>query len=507
MVVFQTRKLLLLLWTLSSCMLCLSHGRKTRDFRIRAVNLGGWLVTEGWIKPSLFDGIPNNDFLDGNSLQFKSVTNGKYLSAKSGGGVTIAADQTIVSNWELFRLWRINENTFQFRVFNDRFVGLEKAGKGTHVVAVSETPGRFETFEMVRKPNDSSLVRIKAANGFFFRVNKENLVTADYAVNTRWGNDDPSVFEVTVNGTAHGEYQVTNGYGPKKAAQVMREHWNTFIVEDDFKFIEENGLNTVRIPVGWWIASDPMPPLPYVGGSLNALDNAFVWAEKYGLKVIIDLHAAPGSQNGYEHSSSRDGSIEWGKTQDTLQNTVAAIEFLTSRYVKNRSLYAVELINEPRAPMVPIERLIKYYKAAYKAVRKHSSTVYVVLSNRLNTSEPTELVQLASGLKGSVIDIHSYSLFDDNFKNMSVQQNIDFIYTNRSAELNQVSSNGPLTFVGEWTAEWEFKGGTKKDYQRFAEAQLKVYKHATFGWAYWTLKNVNNHWSLEWMIKNGYIKI
>ena len=30
---------------------------------IKAVNLGGWLVTEGWIKPSLFDGIPNNDFL------------------------------------------------------------------------------------------------------------------------------------------------------------------------------------------------------------------------------------------------------------------------------------------------------------------------------------------------------------------------------------------------------------------------------------------------------------
>ena len=49
-------------------------------------------------------------------------------------------------------------------------MGLEKAGKGTHVVAVSETPGRFETFEIVRKPDDSSLVRIRAANGLFFKV-------------------------------------------------------------------------------------------------------------------------------------------------------------------------------------------------------------------------------------------------------------------------------------------------------------------------------------------------
>ena len=60
--------------------------------------------------------------------------------------------------------------TFQFWVFSDQFVVLEKAGKGTDVVAVSRTPGRFETFEIVRKPDDSSLVRIKAANGFFFQV-------------------------------------------------------------------------------------------------------------------------------------------------------------------------------------------------------------------------------------------------------------------------------------------------------------------------------------------------
>jgi len=59
----------------------------------------------------------------------------------------------------------------------------------------------------------------------------------------------------------------------------IKEHWSTFIVEDDFKFIASNGLNAVRIPVGWWIASDPTPPWPYVGGSLHALDNAFSWAQ------------------------------------------------------------------------------------------------------------------------------------------------------------------------------------------------------------------------------------
>lgn len=48
----------------SFCIFNFSYGRNLNpNFRVKAVNLGGWLLTEGWIKPSLFDGIPNKDFL------------------------------------------------------------------------------------------------------------------------------------------------------------------------------------------------------------------------------------------------------------------------------------------------------------------------------------------------------------------------------------------------------------------------------------------------------------
>lgn len=52
---------------------------------------------------------------------------------------------------------------------------------------------------------------------------------------------------------------------------------------------------------------------------------------KYNLKVILDLHAAPGSQNGFEHSATRDGLIEWGLTDENIQETVRVIEFFTAR--------------------------------------------------------------------------------------------------------------------------------------------------------------------------------
>ncbi|KAG5544358.1 hypothetical protein RHGRI_016942 [Rhododendron griersonianum] len=490
------------------CCISFAFTRDIPNIQIRAVNLGGWLVTEGWIKPPLFDGIPNKDFLDGTELQLNSVTVGKYLCAESGGGTIIVANRTSASGWETFRLWRINETSFQLRVFNKQFIGLDATGNGIGLVAVAETPGGSETFEIVRNSGNSSRIRIKAPNGFFLQVKTEELVTADSKGDGNWGNDDPSVFVMTNRGGPNGEFQVTNGYGPIKAPQIMKEHWSTFIVENDFNFISSNGLNAVRIPVGWWIASDPTPPLPYVGGSLQALDNAFLWAQKYGVKVIIDLHAAPGSQNGFEHSSTRDGSQEWGLSDQNIQQTVAVIDFLTARYANSPSLYAVELINEPLSPGVTLEIITKYYSAGYNVVRKHSTSAFVIMSNRLGPANPTELFPLASGFTGSVIDVHYYNLFSDIFNSMSVQQNIDFVYTNRSAQLSQVTtSNGPLTFVGEWVAEWQVTGAGKLDYQNFAKAQLEVYGRASFGWAYWTLKNVNNYWSLEWMINNGYITL
>lgn len=48
------------------------------------------------------------------------------------------------------------------------------------------------------------------------------------------------------------------------------------------------------------------------------------------MKVIIDLHAAQGSQNGNDHSGTRDGFLEWGDSY--IPDTVAVIDFLAARF-------------------------------------------------------------------------------------------------------------------------------------------------------------------------------
>ena len=53
---------------------------------------------------------------------------------------------------------------------------------------------------------------------------------------------------------------------------------------------------------------------------------------KCGMKVIADLHVVRGSQNGNDHSGTRDGFQEWGDSN--IKDTVAITDFLAKRFNK-----------------------------------------------------------------------------------------------------------------------------------------------------------------------------
>lgn len=46
------------------------------------------------------------------------------------------------------------------------------------------------------------------------------------------------------------EWTLTQSLGTDQAQTVLSNHWNTWIVEDDFNQIAAAGLNHVRIPIG-----------------------------------------------------------------------------------------------------------------------------------------------------------------------------------------------------------------------------------------------------------------
>jgi hypothetical protein len=108
------------------------------------------------------------------------------------------------------------------------------------------------------------------------------------------------------------------------------------------------------------------------------------------------------------------------------------------------------LMNEPMAPGVTLDSLVRYYRAGYAAVRKHAPKAYVVMSTRL-AADSGELLRFTGGLPGAVIDVHYY-VFNSTFTNMTAQQNIDFIKTNYATDLRGLTrrrQNAPLSFVGK----------------------------------------------------------
>lgn len=105
----------------------------------------------------------------------------------------------------------------------------------------------------------------------------------------------PSLYDDTNDSRVIDEW--TFGQYVSDAGSRLESHWKTFITESDFSQIAAAGLNHVRIPIGYW-AIDSTHGNFYQGSQLSYLKKAVGWARNHGLKVMIDLHGAPGSQNG-----------------------------------------------------------------------------------------------------------------------------------------------------------------------------------------------------------------
>lgn len=144
------------------------------------------------------------------------------------------------------------------------------------------------------------------------------------------------------------------------ARDKLRIHQRTFITEADFKWMANNGVQAIRIPVGYWIFDGDGPFIPCIG----KLDWAFTMAEKYDIEVLVCLHGAPGGQNGRDHSG-RIGPTNWYKDKKYRQQTVEVLERLAKRYRNHSQFWGLELLNEPKTGVVQW-KLRGFYNLAYK---------------------------------------------------------------------------------------------------------------------------------------------
>jgi glucan 1,3-beta-glucosidase len=124
---------------------------------------------------------------------------------------------------------------------------------------------------------------------------------------------------------------------------------STFINRDDFEDMKTAGLNAIRIPLGYW-AVNLRDDEPYVAGQYPYLIQAVQWAREVGLQVMIDLHGAPGSQNGQDNSGLI-GPVLFASNTSNIDRSLSVLRNLTEEFsqsVYGGAVTAIELLNEPR---------------------------------------------------------------------------------------------------------------------------------------------------------------
>jgi glucan 1,3-beta-glucosidase len=146
--------------------------------------------------------------------------------------------------------------------------------------------------------------------------------------------------------------------GQSEMESRMQKHWSSWITEGDFGEMASYGINFVRIPIGYWSVS-PVKGDPYVQGAYEWLGKAIDWAGSNGINVMIDLHGAPGSQNGFDNSG-RKGPIDWTQGR-TVAQTLRALKKIRNDHASNPAVAAIELLNEPMGSVLDIDTIKQFY--------------------------------------------------------------------------------------------------------------------------------------------------
>jgi len=315
----------------------------------------------------------------------------------------------------------------------------------------------------------------------------------------------PSLFE---GFEADDEYSLLN----KMPKNAIRDHYNSFMKEEDFLFLSQNGINSVRIPIGYWIFGGFSP----YENNIEYLDFAFDMADKYGLKVLADLHGAPGSQNGYDHSGKA-GEIGWDKDPKNIELTLEIIEKIAKRYCGRKSLFGIEVLNEPHVS-VDIDLLKSFYINAYQIIRKIcGDDVTVVISDSFRTDEFKNFMTYPE-FTNVILDSHFYQCFSDDFKKIKLGAFLKRGKREWGSTLNKIQKNLQM-ISGEWSLSLicqDFKEKLSennycdkkvtKNYENFKEMQCKVFDKSA-GWFFWTYKIEGNNdwtWNFRKLVENGF---
>ncbi|CAI5501571.1 unnamed protein product [Closterium sp. Naga37s-1] len=326
--------------------------------------------------------------------------------------------------------------------------------------------------------------------------------------------------------TVRGDWQAAYTAGPDQALTLFDSVHSKLITELDWQDMKARGVNTVRIPLPYWIAQeDPSfafsspaadtgsnstssndssstptatpgtPEFPYPPGALAHLDSAFEMAAKYGLRVWLSVHVAPGSQIGA--AFSRDGLIRWSGLN--VDHTLDFVRWIGDRFGGNPGLFGVGLLHEPVAPSyygvlgVDGDELREYYRKAHDLIRERCACCFMSIEGRVGKSMWDVAFHMLDTWHPNVLyETHLYNVLSGvpvatRKLPQLVELEIGEQRSNKAMLLDGAQSIGRPIVVGEFGVAMASVGPTEEQ-QEFTLAQMQALGHAQAGWFFWSWK-------------------
>ena len=250
------------------------------------------------------------------------------------------------------------------------------------------------------------------------------------------------------------------------------------------------------------------------------MDKAFKWAERYGLKILVDLHTAPGGHNGTDNSGIC-GICTWSTKQEYVDYTVKVLGKIAERWGNHPAMWGIGVLNEPMCSdteagkMLNIQNFQQFYKPvdqelakdntnytlaflqqfyrdAYSAIRAHMGPEKAVVF--CDAFELDIWDEFLKEFENVVLDTHLYLMTPDMmlFKERNTQVYREYL-RGQGERLSAAAGRVPL-IVGEWNAQNQADGleeMTKEQKDAHYTAVADAFQEAiseTMGWFYWSWK-------------------
>lgn len=350
----------------------------------------------------------------------------------------------------------------------------------------------------------------------------------------------PSIFQAyPMSDGIVDEYTLCQSLGTQAAHDnVLKPHWENWYTLAHFQKIAASGFNVVRIPIGFWAYDNTNTP--YASGAAAYMDSAIGWARQTGLKVIVDLHGAPGSQNGFDNSGHRIPLPLW-QTGDNVQATLDILETIQKKYGASSYddvIAGIELLNEPLSTELNLDDLKQFERNGYGQQRAVSQTRVVVIQDGFQQPDSYNgwLTPSDDNSQNVALDHHEYQVFTPELVALVPWQHRQLVCNNAYT----YSGADKWTFVGEWSAamtdcaaalngygigaryDGTYPGSTyvgscanmnfidtwsqdlKDDTRGYIEAQMETFERQTQGWIFWTWHTEGSpEWDAEALIDAG----